>query len=808
MNAPKGKPGTIPVVITRLDDGEAPLELRVIQAPAGVKVETATVRPGGTLADIKVAAEIEKPVSIVLEAVTAGKVIGQSHPIVVDPAARAGRTEVAIDRELTLSDCSCSRFLHGARGLTVYPPSIELTGRNATQVLAVSLEGRDVTAECTFAPADRALLTVSKEALVTAQADGKTTLKVSCGGSQAVAPVKIAAAREEPKLSFVKDVVPIFTMAGCAGSNCHGSIRGQNGFKLSLFGYEPDLDFKAIGPRIDRDHPEQSLILLKPTMQKPHGGGVRFAVDSLQYRTILDWIKGGASYDSAGSPRIATLTVYPPEVTLTGEGATQQLIATATYTDGTRRDVTHLVAYSSNGPDTVQVSADGKIQGLKAGETAVMVRTLGQAVAAKIYVPQAPLAHAFPNVTRNNYMDEWVFSKLKRLNIEPSGLSSDEHFLRRVYLDTVGLLPTQKEAEEFLDSKEPDKRAKLIDALLQRPEFSEYWALKYTELFRAGTREAGPKGARIIYEWVKQSFLENKPYDKMVTELLLSQGAHLCGPGPSSFYNVSFDSNAPDHATNVSQLFLGTRIECAKCHNHPWEKWTQEDFYGFAAFFARVKIKEIHDDDENEHYYAEEGEVINPKTNKAAAPKYLDGAVEPDEQDKDVRVNLAKWMTAPENPFFSRAIVNRVWKTYLGRGLVEEVDDFRVTNPPTQSGPSGCAGQGPLQPRLRPAASDPHDSEFAYISAQRRADRIQSQRRDQLLALLHEANDRRSRCSIRSWRLRAYRRSSAAFPRALAPWKFIARSPEATICWPRSGGPTAKPSASGMRCPTSCRCCT
>ena len=258
--------------------------------------------------------------------------------------------------------------------------SIDLTGRNATQVLAVSLDGRDVTAECTFVPADRTLLTVSKDALVTALADGRSNLKITCGGSQATVPVKIAAASEEPRLSFVKDVVPIFTMAGCAGSNCHGSIRGQNGFKLSLFGYEPDLDFKAIGPRINREHPAESLILLKPTLQKPHGGGVRFAIDSLQYRTILDWIRGGASYDSAGSPRIATLAVYPPEVTLKGAGAAQQLIATATYTDGTRRDVTHLVAYSSNNPDTVQVSADGKIQGLKAGETAVMVRTLGQAV--------------------------------------------------------------------------------------------------------------------------------------------------------------------------------------------------------------------------------------------------------------------------------------------------------------------------------------------------------------------------------------------------------------------------------------------
>src|SRR5215472_2166304 len=215
--------------------------------------------------------------------------------------------------------------------------------------------------------------------------------------------------------------------------------------------------------------------------------------------------------------------------------------STATYTDGTRRDVTHLVAYSSNNPDTVQVSADGRIEGLKAGETAVMVRTLGQAVAAKIYIPQGPLSHAFPGVPRNNYIDEFVFSKLKRLNIEPSGLSEDQQFVRRVYLDSIGLLPTQKETEDFLTSKAPDKRAALIDAVLERPEFSEYWAMKYTELFRAGTREAGAKGARIIYEWVKQSFLQNKPYDKMVTELLLSQGGHLFGPGPTSFYNVSFD---------------------------------------------------------------------------------------------------------------------------------------------------------------------------------------------------------------------------------------------------------------------------
>jgi uncharacterized protein YjdB len=568
-----------------------------------------------------------------------------------------------------------------AAGISVYPAAVQLTGRNATQVLAVSAGERDITNECTFELSNAAVAQVSKDGLITAAADGKTNLTIRWKGEHIAATVTVRSAKDDPKLSFVKDVVPIFTMAGCAGSNCHGSIRGQNGFKLSLFGYEPDLDYQAIQPRIDKEHPEQSLLLKKPTFQVAHGGGVRFTANSLEYRSILDWIKSGATYDSAGSPRIASLSVFPKERTLDAVGAAQQLVATATYTDGTTRDVTHLVQYTSNNPDAVQVSADGKVKAIEAGETAIMVRTLGQAVAAKIYVSRPPLAKPFPKVARDNYIDDLVFSKLQRLHIEPSGLSSDEHFLRRVYLDVAGVLPTHDDAEEFLKSTAPDKRAQLIDRLLQRPEFSELWALKFTELFRAGTREAGAKGARFIYEYMKRSFMENKPYDKIVTELLLSQGPHLYSTG--SFWNVTFDSNPADHATNISQIFLGTRIECAKCHNHPWEKWTQDDFYGFAAFFARVKIKEIHDDDENEHYYAEEGEVVHPKTKKVVTPKYLDSGNERDDPEKDIRVPLAAWMTSPKNPFFSRAIVNRLWKHYLGRGLVEDVDDFRVTNPPT-----------------------------------------------------------------------------------------------------------------------------
>ncbi len=570
-----------------------------------------------------------------------------------------------------------------AAGLSLYPKSVHLLGANATQVLLVNSGDRDVTAECFFLFANKSIAAVSNDGVITALADGSTTLNVACGKERASIPVTVTSASEKPKLSFVKDVVPIFTMGGCAGSNCHGSIRGQKGFKLSLFGYEPNLDYEAIGPRIDRASPEKSLILMKATYQTPHGGGLRFAAGSLEYRTILEWIQGGATYESAGAPRIASLPVFPEERILTGAGANHQLVATAKYSDGTSRDVTHLVQYSSNNPDVVQVSADGKIKGLQAGETAIMVRTLGQAVAAKIYIPQPAGASSRASVPRNNYIDKHVFAKLERLRITPSGLSSDEQFLRRVYLDTVGLLPKEAEAIEFLKSADPDKRSKLIDSLLAHPEFSEFWAMKFTEMFRAGTNEAGAKGARIIYQFLKSSFLENKPYNQLVTELLLSQGQHLFGPEPTSFYNISRDSNAPDHATNISQMFLGVRIECSKCHNHPWEKWTQDDFYGFAAFFARVAKKEVYQNDENGTYYAEEGTVEHPKTKKVATPKYLDGGFEPDEPEKDVREPLAAWMTSPKNPFFSRAIVNRIWKHYLGRGLVEEVDDFRVTNPPT-----------------------------------------------------------------------------------------------------------------------------
>lgn len=558
----------------------------------------------------------------------------------------------------------------------VYPPEIKLFGAGAAQTVIAS------STDCRMS-VDNPAIAVLEGGRVVAKANGAAWLTAKCATGVTTIPVVVRSAGATLRKSFVNDVAPIFTMGGCTGANCHGSIRGQHGFKLSLFGYEPAADYAAIVPRIDKSAPSNSLILQKATAQVTHGGGFRFASGSMEYKAIVDWIRDGAVFDFKETPLMTELRAYPKEqIVGRGEGP-QQIVAVAFYSDGTVRDATHMVQFSSNNPDIVRVDSKGLATPLETGETAVMVRTPGHAAAVRILV-RDPSARAATNRTpRFNFIDEHVFTKLERLGIQPSALSTDEEFLRRTYLDVAGALPTEEEARAFLASKAPQKRAKLIDELLARPEFAELWALKFAELTRAGTREAGPKGGRIVYEWFRRAIAENRGYDKIVTELVLSQGAHLFGKGPSSFYNISFDSNAADHATNISQIFLGVRIECAKCHNHPWEKWTQDDFYGFAAFFSRVAVKEVYENDENATVYTEEGEVIHPKTKKPVTPKYLDGIAEEPRQDADIREALARWMTRPDNPFFARAFVNRVWKYYMGRGLVEDVDDFRTTNPPT-----------------------------------------------------------------------------------------------------------------------------
>jgi hypothetical protein len=586
--------------------------------------------------------------------------------------------------------CVCSALARTV-DIQIYPPVVKVEAGGAAQTILVAAtneEGvtRDVTAEATLRAAKPGTVRVNGSHAVEGLAPGRTVLEAVFDGNQTSIPITVEPSRPHP-FSFVNDIVPIFTKADCANANCHGSVRGQKGFKLSLFGYEPELDYKAItklsdGRRVDLKNPENSLLLKKPTFQVPHGGGLRFKIGSPEYQAMLEWLKRGAPFDQPGLPRITSLSVYPQRWRLVGLGSKVQLIAVAEYSDGSVRDVTHMVRYSSNVSAIASASEAGVVTAESQGETAIMVRTMGLAAAVELMVVKDPPMAHYPTVSRNNYIDEHVFGKLRLMNLVPSGLSSDEEFLRRVYLDVLGTLPSLEETRDFLASHDPEKRRRLIDALLDRPERADVWAMRFADMFRAGYNEAGQKGGGAYYRWFRDQVRHDVAYDQMVRALLVSQGRHDF-EGISNFYFVSREIDPEESAVNVSQLLLGVQIECARCHNHPFEKWTQDDFYGFAAFFARVERKDMYLNNHNATYLKDTGQVVHPKTKKVMQPKYLDGPLETEAPGGDVRYKLARWVTSPRNPFFAKATVNRVWKFYMGRGLVEPVDDFRVTNPST-----------------------------------------------------------------------------------------------------------------------------
>lgn len=573
-------------------------------------------------------------------------------------------------------------------GLQLYPPEIRVHSGESQAVLLIATDSdgvtREVTAEGKWHLSEPSTASIGDSRTLSALKQGAGELTVAFDGKTVKVPVEVLPPRRHD-LSFINDIVPIFTKADCANSNCHGSVRGQKGFKLSLFGSDPQLDYDAItknsdGRRIDRTDPAKSLVLAKPTMQVAHGGGLRFRVKSPEYTLMLDWLSKGASYDAPGQARLRKLSVYPPEYRLTGIGTSLRLIAVGEYTDGSVRDLTNTVRYSSNVAAIASVTPSGTVKAEIPGETAIMARTMGQAAAVPVLVVRdRPLAN-YVAAPETNFIDKHVFAKLKRINVIPSNLSTDEEFVRRVYLDTVGHVPTIEEAAAFLNSTRADKRATLIDELLERPERADTWAMRFADMYRAGYNEAGPKGGGAYGRWFRDQVKKDVPYDEMVRQMLVSQGRHDF-EGISNFYFVSREITPEESGTNVSQLLLGLQIECARCHNHPFEKWSQDDFYGFAAFFSRVSRKDMYLNNHNGTYLKESGELLHPKTQKPVTPKYLDGDLEPVKVNEDVREKLARWVTDPRNPYFAKATANRIWKFFMGRGLVEPVDDFRVTNP-------------------------------------------------------------------------------------------------------------------------------
>jgi hypothetical protein len=572
------------------------------------------------------------------------------------------------------------------RRIELKPESFTLTGPGARQRLLVTgytVEGRpvDLTRDAMFEAADSTILTVDGSGVVGSLKDGSTKVVARVGKLSASAAAVAIDSHRPRKISFQNEILPILTKAGCNSGGCHGKASGQNGFKLSVFGFDAQFDYDALlkegrGRRVFPAAPEQSLILRKASGQVAHGGGQRFSADSPAYETLRQWIEAGAPFGSSDDPKVVRLEVWPTERELAPR-LQQQLLATATYSDGTRRDVTAQSEYGSNVEPIAGVDEAGLVQASDVpGEAAIMVRYMGEVAVSRIIRPRGEAIET-AKLPVNNFIDSLVWDKLRKLAIEPSGLCTDAEFLRRVSLDTIGTLPTVDEARTFLNDPDPGKRAKLIEQLLTRTEFADFWALRWGDLLRLDSAAITQKGAYVFHRWLRDAMSSNMPYDQMVRAIVTAQG-DLSQNGPANLYRAV---KTPDELANtVSQVFLGIRIECAQCHHHPYERWGQDDFYGLAAYFSQLKRK-TGQRGQDVILASNTGDVKHPIT-KAIVPPHPLG-VAPAELDAadDRRAALADWLTSRENPYLARMVSNRIWAHYLGRGLVEPVDDMRTTNP-------------------------------------------------------------------------------------------------------------------------------
>ena len=503
--------------------------------------------------------------------------------------------------------------------------------------------------------------------------------------------------------SFNTDVMPLLTKAGCNQGACHGKGNGQNGFRLTLRGFAPDQDYKWItrefsGRRLDRTKPEESLLLRKATGQTPHEGGRLFSTASREYKLLLDWVAAGYPGPNANEAKVSKLELTPSSQVLK-PGEDVQLVATATFTDGTKRDVTWLTKFDSNDPAYLTITNGGKAKAVRNGASAVRAMYLTEVAVTVFAMPFDRPVDAQRFTAANNVVDTHVFAKLKELRIEPSDGCTDDEFIRRVFLDACGILPTAAEVTAFVADKDAKKREKLVDAVLARPEFTDYWALQLSDLFQNRKERdhdvRGVKGVRQFHDWLRKQVEANRPWDALARDVLTATGSNTDNPAVG-YYIVTVGEQRhgenSEAAESIAQAFLGTRIGCAKCHNHPLERYTQDDFYHFAAYFSRVKLdrKEAKmgattlsvshpDQNQNKNPVG----VSQPRTGMFMKAQPLDrtsGEVKPGD---DPRVMLAKWITDPANEHFAGAMVNRVWKHYMSVGLVEPVDDLRATNPPT-----------------------------------------------------------------------------------------------------------------------------
>jgi hypothetical protein len=577
----------------------------------------------------------------------------------------------------------------GGSELRLLPSNGRLDGPKARQRLLVEDQENgawvaDRTAESAFSSSNTRVATVAPDGTVTPVGNGSATIIAKVGGRSASATFSVENIERDEPWSFRNHVEPVLTRLGCNSGACHGAAAGKNGLRLSLRAYAPEVDYQvltrqALGRRVVRTAPAESLLLLKPTGAVEHGGGVRFDTDSLEYRVIAGWIASGTPPPAATDPTVVALNTYPDAVRLS-PGKSQQVLVQAVYSDGRVEDVTRWAKFSSTDDTVARVDESGRVRVEGHGEATVAVLYASRVQRSTVTVPfeTAVDPRAFRDAPRKNPIDDRNLAKLEALRIPPSGDAGDAAFLRRAYLDATGTLPDVEKVERFLKDDDSAKRVKLVDQLLQSPEYVDYWAYKWSDLLLVSSNKLPAPAMWSFHRFVRRSVAENLGWDKFARAVVTAKGETLKN-GAANYFVLHRDPI--DLTESTSMAFLGLSLTCARCHNHPMEKWTQDQYYGMASLFSRVRLKDSGTPGDVAVIPAAEGEVRHPRTGAVMAPQALDAEALDPASRGDRREAFADWLARPENPYFARAAVNRVWRNFFGRGLIDPEDDLRATNP-------------------------------------------------------------------------------------------------------------------------------